>query len=404
MFDAGVEAPLEELLVSLRRMVGEVDVERLDATSAARIVEQCAEGERLLAALRVLTAATLEDKALWRREGFRSAAAWMASKTGTPVGAAIASLEMVGQLDNLPAIAAAFRAGLLSEAQAREIAETASAVPEAEEQLLEAAGKLSLRSLQEECRRIEAAAIVDEDDRYRRVHRSRHVRSWVDRHGVARMSQRTTPDELGRLMAEVDRRCNEIVDDAIRGGWFEGIEAHRADALVDLARPARAFGPDTMVHIVVDYEALMRGHTVTGEQCEIPGIGPIPVTLARQMSEDAFLKLILMNGVDVVGVAHGGKNIPAHLRSALEIRDRECIVPRCNVRRNLHIDHRDTFGRTQVTRLEDLARLCRWHHHMKTFYGYTYRGGPGQWEWLPPEDRDQDLTPLRKVITNVRRC
>jgi hypothetical protein len=159
-----------------------------------------------------------------------------------------------------------------------------------------------------------------------------------------------------------------------------------------------------MVHIVVDYEALRRGHTVTGEQCEIPGIGPIPVTLARQMSEDAFLKLILMNGVDVIGVAHGGRNIPAHLRSALEIRDRECIVPRCNVRRNLHIDHRDTFGRTQVTRLEDLARLCRWHHHMKTFYGYTYRGGPGQWEWLPPEDRDQDLTPLRKVITSVRRC
>ena len=122
------------------------------------------------------------------------------------------------------------------------------------------------------------------------------------------------------------------------------------------------------------------------------------------MSDDAVLKLILTRGVDVIGVAHGGKNIPAHLRSALEVRDPECIVPRCHVRRNLHIEHRNSFGRTRVTKLEDLARLCRWHHHQKTFLGYTYRGGPGTWQWIPPEALDQDYTALRKVITAARRC
>jgi hypothetical protein len=406
MFDNGVESPLRAVLALIRPVVAEVDVDELDVTDAAQLVEECAEAERLLAALRVLATSSLQNKALWRREGFRSAAAWMASKTGTAVAPAIATMEMADQLESLPLLAAAFRAGQVSEAQAREIAAVASDVPEAEAQLLGAAGKLSLRGLQEECRRVEAAAAVDDDDRYRRVHRSRCMRSWVDRHGVGHVSARLTPDELARLVAEVDRRRDEMVVDAIRGGWFEGLEAHRADALVDLARPDRAApsGPDTMVHVVVDYDALVRGHTVTGEQCEIPGIGPIPVPAARRLSEDAFLKVIVTKGVDVVGVAHGGQTIPAHLRSALEVRDPKCVVPRCDVRRRLQIDHRQTFNRTRVTKLDDLARLCPWHHHQKTFLGYTYRGGPGTWQWIPPESRDEDLSALRRAITGARRC
>jgi hypothetical protein len=404
MFDAGVDS-LGSVLAAIRSLVAGFEVDGLDALDAAQVVEQCAEGERLLGALRLLAAATLEDKALWRREGFRSVAHWMASKTGSAVGPARASLEMVGLLADLPVVAEAFLAGLLSEAQAREIAQVAADLPEAQEQLVEAAGKLSFQELREECRRVEAAAIVDEDDRYRRIHRSRQVRAWVDRYGVGRMNFRGTPDDLARLMTEVDRRCDDIVVDALQGGWFESREAHRADALVDLARPGSAGsgGPDSMIHVMVDYEALLRGHTVAGEKCEIPGLGPIPVKLARQMSEDAFLKVLLTRGVDVTAVAHGGRTIPAHLRSAVEARDQKCIVPRCN-RRDTQIDHRNTFGRTRVTKLEDLALLCRWHHYMKTFLGYTYTGGPGTWQWIPPDNLDEDLTELRKVLATARRC
>jgi hypothetical protein len=406
MFDAGVESPLGELLASVRSVVAGVEVDQLEAHEAARIVEECAEAERLLAALRVVAAVTLEDKALWPREGFRSVGQWMASKTGTAPGTAIASIEMAGRIADLPLVAEAFRAGRLSEAQAREIAEVAWEVPEAEEQLLEAAGKLTLRSLQEECRRVEAAAAVDEDDQYRRVHRRRHIRAWTDRHGVGRMRLRTTADELARLMGEIERRCDDIMVDAIKGRWLESREAHRVDALVDLVLTDddAPTAPASMVHVMVDYDALMRGHTVAGEKCEIPGFGPIPVTLARQMSEDAILKVLLTKGVDVVAVAHGGYTIPAHLRTALDVRDQTCIVPGCDYRRRLEKDHRNTFGRTQVTRLEDLGHLCPFHHYLKTFCGYTYKGGPGTWQWIPPEHLDVDLTAYRKVITGARRC
>jgi hypothetical protein len=57
-----------------------------------------------------------------------------------------------------------------------------------------------------------------------------------------------------------------------------------------------------------------------------------------------------------------------------------------------------------VTKLDDLGRLCRFHHYLKTFCGYTYRGGPGSWEWIAPENRDVDLGALRRVLTSARRC
>src|SRR5438046_9785121 len=119
MFDAGVDGPLGEVLASVRSLVAGIEVEGLAAHEAARVVEECAEAERLLAALRVLAATTLEDKALWRREGFRSVAAWMASKAGTAVGPAIATMETAGLLADLPGAREALRSGRLPAGPAR---------------------------------------------------------------------------------------------------------------------------------------------------------------------------------------------------------------------------------------------------------------------------------------------
>jgi hypothetical protein len=403
--DAGVSAPLGELLRFVRSVVTEVDIDGLDVPDAARLVEECAEAERMLTALRVVVTLTLENKAVWRREGYTSVAAWMAAKAGTAVGPAVATLEMAKLLAEMPVLAAAFRDGRLSEIQAKEISEVVAEVPDSEEHLVEAAGKLTLRGLREECQRVEAAALADEDDRHRRVHKHRCTRSWV-RKGVGHFKAEMTPDELARLMVGLDARTNDIVADGIRGGWFESREAHSVDALLDLVRPGcdPPAPPDTVVHVLVDYEALTRGHTVSGETCEIPGVGPIPVSVARAMSQDAYLKVLVTRGVDVVTVAHGGYTVPSHLRTALDVRDPKCIVPGCDQRRGLERDHRNTFSRTRVTKLADLAKLCRWHHYQKTYLGYTYRGGPGTWEWIPPEDRDVDLSPLRRIITAARRC
>lgn len=61
------------------------------------------------------------------------------------------------------------------------------------------------------------------------------------------------------------------------------------------------------------------------------------------------------------------------------------------MRHRLEIDHVDGWALTRVTTLDRLARLCSWHHHLKTYEGYRLEGGPGQWRWCGP-DRPEDET------------
>ena len=384
MFVAGMLNVLE----SLAPLVAKLGDEPLESDEAVDLVDLGIELERLGAAVRMI-AARSADSERWKAAGFRSAAAWMAARAGLPVGPAISAMETLRLLDDLPATAAAFREGRLSLAQVSEIAEVASEWPATEQRLLDAADMMSLAELREECRRVKAAAVVDEDEWYRRLRKGRYLRSWTDRDGAVRISARLTPDEGGRLLAEVDRRCPEMEGDARAGGWYEGHDAHRADALVDLARTAAGAdgptGPEATVHVFVDYDALVRGHTLAEEHCEIPGVGPIPVSVARRMATDSVLKVIVTKGVEITAVAHAGRTIRAHHRSALEARDPVCIVPGCGVRRGLQIDHRAPYVETRSTSLDGTARLCRWHHYQKSHCGYTYRGGPGAWEWIAPE-------------------
>jgi hypothetical protein len=236
---------------------------------------------------------------------------------------------------------------------------------------------------------VKASVLTDSEERQRRIHKGRYLRAWMDSEGAVRLSARLTADEGTWLLAEIDARRDDLIVDALRGRWYENPEAHRADALVDLARTARAGGdadgPRAMVHVMVDYDALMRGHPVAGERCEVPGLGPIPVTLARQLAGDCILKVLVTRGVDITAVAHAGRTIPAHLRTALDARDPTCVVPTCDVRARLQYDHRGPWSATRDTSLENMARLCPWHHYQKTYLGYRYRGGPGTWEWIPPD-------------------
>ena len=55
MFGAGVD-PLGEVLAAVRSLVAGFEVDGLDAPEAAEVVDQCAEAERLLGALRASTA------------------------------------------------------------------------------------------------------------------------------------------------------------------------------------------------------------------------------------------------------------------------------------------------------------------------------------------------------------
>lgn len=84
----------------------------------------------------------------------------------------------------------------------------------------------------------------------------------------------------------------------------------------------------TNVHVVIDHGALVRGNALEGEQCEIPGVGPVSVAWVREMLGDAFVTAVVKKGRDITTVAHFGRHIPVHLRTAMIVGGRECVVVR----------------------------------------------------------------------------
>ncbi len=92
------------------------------------------------------------------------------------------------------------------------------------------------------------------------------------------------------------------------------------------------------------------------------------------------MNTVLSEGVDVRAVSHFGRTIPARLRTALEARDQTCVVPGCDERDHLEIDHIAPLAEGGPTRLDNLARLCPWHHSLKTHRGWHLAGGPDRWE------------------------
>ena len=108
---------------------------------------------------------------------------------------------------------------------------------------------------------------------------------------------------------------------------------------------------------------------------------------------DALTRLVITDGVDVTTVCHLGRAIPAHLRTALLERDRRCVVPGCDVEDGLEIDHVRPFAEGGPTSLDNLARLCQWHHQLKTHRGFQLLGGPGRWRWITPEQANGRTAP-----------
>jgi hypothetical protein len=106
---------------------------------------------------------------------------------------------------------------------------------------------------------------------------------------------------------------------------------------------------------------------------------------------DAIVHLVITKGSDIATVCNLGRTIPASLRTALVERDPTCVIPGCDVRDGLEIDHRIVpIVENGETAMWNLARLCGHHHYLRHHKGFRLDGGPGAWQWLPPEKPPSD--------------
>ena len=378
----GVLDEVSDAIEILERVVAELEPATFDGARAADLVEALARGERLCAAGKTVMARRVDDARVWRHDGHRSAAHWLAATTGVSVGAATATLATATALDFLPSTADAFRAGELSAQQAIEITSAATTDPDREALLLDAAQSSSLKGLRDRCREVRAAAI-DDVEAARRLHATRRVHTWVDAHdGAFRADVRLHPAAGARFDAALKRKIDKMFTAARRSGRHEPRAAYAADALVALVCEGPARPVD--VKLTVDHAALVRGHLEPGERCEIEGIGTVPVTVARVLLDDARISVLVRDGTEITTVTSPKRTIPASLRRALEAKYPVCGNRGCDYSQFLQIDHIIPIAEGGPTTIDNTWRLCTHDHDLKSYGGWIVIGAGDERTLVPP--------------------
>jgi hypothetical protein len=291
------------------------------------------------------------------------------------------------------------------------------------------AGQKALQKLTDECGRVRAAADPDPKARHARIRRDRFWRKWTRSDGSRAGMYAGTPEEVAMFEANAQAFVDERLDRARRDKECETSDAYAFDGLMAgmaaaaaAVVDARADATDDRVadpsvpdlrkvraarggrgrkrlrerrelFAVVDLAALRRGSLETGETCEIPGVGPVPLDVAIEEFGDALLRVVIRDGVDVGTVVHAGRLASSVQETAVFIRQRGlCAVDDCGYT-IAEIDHTVDYADSHETTLSLLFGLCGHHHDLKK-QGHTYRpNGDGTITWMRPDDTEERERP-----------
>ena len=408
--------------VALRAVVSELRPNDVPLPFAPEVLAAFAEVQRIAESGRVLMTARAAQAREWERQGYASAADWLAAQQGTTTGRARADLETSGHLDGLEATADAVRAGHLSPEQAGAVTDAASVNPGAEADLLDRARKDSLRRTRAEAERRKAEVRSEEEKREReeRVRKNRGLRFWYG-DGAGNLHA-TGPIDVVKeletlLQREVDRKFRVNRGSTSR----ESRDNYAFDALIDLARTAVAGGGDgvgepgdhnsaregagsagrarrapltRLTLIRVDLAALLRGSVAHGEVCEIGGLS-VSITELRRLLGESIMQLVLTNGEAVIDVVNLGRKPTVAQMIAKLFTDACCTARGCDRAVRLEFDHRTDWARVKVTELANLDLLCDHHHDLKTLQKWALVNGAGRRPMVAPDHSDHPNRPAR---------
>ncbi|MGH9304033.1 MAG: HNH endonuclease signature motif containing protein [Acidimicrobiales bacterium] len=231
------EAVLAEHGSAIKTLVGDLDASRLSGTLAARLASTFSSIENSCATGRAICAARVAETAYYEEVGHHDPESWLADVSGDSKAAAKDALALGAALEELPALDEACRAGELSGKKAVEVARTASLDPTLEENLLQAARDGSLSELRSKADALAAAARSKEqaEERHRRVHARRHLRTYMDRDGSFAGRFALTPEAGATLMGRISKIADAMFTRAHEEERQETREALLADALLALA-------------------------------------------------------------------------------------------------------------------------------------------------------------------------
>ena len=230
------------------------------------------------------------------------------------------------------------------------------------------------------------------------------------------MSMRATKAAGLRFDAAWNQAMGELRDESKAAG-LEPLTYGQlaADALIRMAdrslggatttgggagdRPDRRGGSAMRGLLLTEVAALRRGWTEGDETCEIPGVGTVSVSAARDLLGDSILALVIRSGVDVVSVTNLGPTFTVAQRTAIWARaGGVCEIPGCGATTGLEIDHDHEVQFGGPSDIANASLKCWNDHQEKTHHGKRLIGPPDRRAWVHvdclPADPARQPVPL----------
>ncbi|TMD38900.1 MAG: DUF222 domain-containing protein [Chloroflexi bacterium] len=327
-----------------------------------------------------LAAAEFDELGGWCDGGIRSFEHWLSIAMGFDPHTGKELLRVGQALQDLPLIAAAFAAGQLSFDKVRQV--TTVAGPETDELMLEIARGASASQLARICRSLRRMKEAEAPHHDREQLAGRGLWTHLDDDGMMRLVAKLPAEDGAVVVAAIESitgsrpvpdSSGEAVPDPADDRWA----ARRADALVAMSEHVLSgvagglvvAGEARQVVVHVDV-GVLTGETPDGV-CHLENGAPLSAAAARRIGCDAeILPVIERDGLPI-DVGRKSRSAPQRLRRALEVRDRFCRFPGCNVpAHQTHAHHLEHWALGGPTALDNMILLCGFHHRSYHDGGY----------------------------------
>jgi hypothetical protein len=335
-------------------------VDLIAAAEAAKAAASAAQAHATVALLR----AEIAERPTWQPERVKRA-------VGTLVALARQDSPRKGSdhvnlakslVEALPCTLMKMAAGTLSERRAALIAKETSHLSTDDRRTVdyEISAKLTGRGdriVRDQAR--STADRIDPDGAERRVRKARKAgfaAVYAEPDGTARVTARMPFEKALAVHRALKLAATDALKDKSETRLIGQI---MADVLAERVLGGPVVTPNIEIQLVMNERTLLRG---SDEPAEVPGYGPIPGFLGRQLVTDAskvwVRRLFTAPSTgELIAIESKRRIFPLALRKLIVARDRTCRNPWCNAEIK-HIDHRKRWTRKGNTSGRNGDGLC----------------------------------------------
>jgi hypothetical protein len=304
-----MEAGILQAIEALEKENANLQVELMTAEYARQLLSAYARCDRLVSFGIAALSARLDDSAE------------LARLTGSSMGKARNVVATGKAMASSEELSSALQHGDVSLDQTTEIVGAEESAPGVAVELVAVAQEQPFHVLRDKARKLKLEA---EQNRGlgERQHRARRATSHSDELGMVHIHVELEPHLGAPIVNRAEAEAQRLSRRARAEGRMEPFERHLADAYVSLLEGSGK-GPVKRPELVVlvSHGVAKRGwkDVQEGELCKIPGLGPVPPRVAKEIAADAFLNGVFYDGRDLRQFKRWSRDVSIELRVALEL-------------------------------------------------------------------------------------